>query len=285
MENPPTTAITSSSVLLANASENVDPGYSSGYGWQLMPAGLMYHSYLAGTKEPRFNAVWFRDQSGKLNWETQLGGRVGVLRYGEFGAILPQGWQLDLEGGAQARVLPNDDSDLEASDFRVGILLTRRQGLWSGKTGYYHLSTHVGDEFLIKNPGFNRLNYVRDAWIGGISRDILIAGRPDARIYGEYAYAFNSEVGSPSEFQFGAEYSPLFFGWKGSPFMAVNSYMRADRNWDAKDLSIALGWQWRSPTTNQRFRVGFQYYDGDSVQWSFPGRKETMYGLGMWFDF
>lgn len=261
-------------------------GSSPAYGWQFMPAGLMYHSYLAGPKEPRINAVWLRDQNGKLNWETQLGGRVGLIRYGEFSAVNPNGWQLDLEGGAQARVLPEDESDLEAADFRVGFLLTRRQGPWSGKTGYYHLSSHVGDEFLIKNPGFSRLNYVRDAWIIGVSRDINVNGRPDVRVYSEYAYAFNHEIGLPSEFQIGTEYSPLIFnGWRGSPFFGLNGLFRQDRAWDAKSLTLAGGWQWRSEATNQRFRIGAQYYDGDSIQWSFPGKKESMFGWGMWFDF
>jgi Protein of unknown function (DUF1207) len=255
------------------------------YGWQFLPTGLMYHSYLAGPKEPRINALWLRDQNGKLNWETQLGGRVGLLRNGEYTAINPNGWQVDLEGAAQTRVLPEGDSDLEAVDFRVGVLLTRRQGVWSGKTGYYHVSAHLGDEFMLKNPGFVRLNYVRDAWIFGLSRDVNIAGRPDARVYGEYAYAFNHEFGSPSEFQIGTEYSPLFFGWRGSPFLGVNGMFRQDRDWDASTINIAGGWQWRSHATNHRFRIGAQYTDGDSVQWSFPGQKESTLGWGLWFDY
>lgn len=256
------------------------------WGLQLMPTGLMYHSYLAGPKEPRFNAVWLRDQNGKLNWETQLGGRCGILRYGDSTPINPDGWQVDIEGGAQARVLPDEESDLEAADFRIGALLTRRSGLWSTKAGYYHLSSHLGDEFLIKNPGFTRINYVRDAMVVGLSRDLLWMGRPDFRCYGEMAYAFGHEFGDPWEFQTGAEYSPLVFnGLRGSPFLAVNGQFRQDRSWDAAGLSIITGWQWRSASTNHRFRVGLQYYDGDSLQWSFAGQKESSFGLGMWFDY
>lgn len=259
---------------------------SSQMGFQLLPAGLIYHSYLAGPKESRIQAVWLKDRNGKLNWETQLGGRVGILRFGEFTAINPNGWQLDVEGAGQARVLPEVESDLEAADFRVGVVSTWRSGIWSTKTGYYHLSAHLGDEFLIKNPGFTRLNYVRDAMIFGLSRDLFWKGRPDFRLYGESAYAFNHEVGRPWEFQTGIEYSPLVFnGLRGSPFWAVNGSFREDRQWDAAGISISSGWQWRSPTTNQRFRVGLQYYSGDSLQWSFPGQKEDLFGVGMWLDY
>lgn len=274
--------------LALGPGDDLDDGLAatSAYGLQLMPAGLVYHSYLAGPKESRFQAVWLKDRNGKLNWETQLGGRVGLIRYGELTAVNPNGWQLDIEGAGQARVLPDVNSDLEASDFRVGVVSTWRSGLWSTKTGYYHLSAHVGDEFLAINPGFVRINYVRDAMIFGLSRDVLWNGRPDFRVYGETAYAFNAEFADPWEFQTGVEYSPLIFnGLRGSPFWAVNGYFREDRSWDAAGINVTAGWQWRSPATNHRFRVGLQYYSGDSLQWSFPGQKENLFGAGMWFDY
>ena len=31
------------------------------------------------------------------------------------------------------------------------------------KLAYYHISAHIGDEFLERNPTFERVNYVRDA--------------------------------------------------------------------------------------------------------------------------
>ncbi len=255
-------------------------------GFQLFPAGLMYHSYLAGPKESRINAVWMRDNHGKLNWETQLGGRVGIIRYGDFASINPNGWQFDMEGGAQTRVLPDNDSDLEAADFRIGFLLTTRRNLWATKTGYYHLSSHAGDEFLLDNPTFTRINYVRDSVIFGVSRDVLWKGRPDFRLYAECAYAVSHEFARPWEFQTGAEYSPLVFnGFRGTPFFAVNGHFREDRNWDATGICVSTGWQWRSPATNRRFRIGVQYYSGDSLQWEFAGSKESSFGWGMWFDY
>jgi hypothetical protein len=130
------------------------------------------------------------------------------------------------------------------------------------------------------------LNYVRDALIVGVARDVLINGRADARIYGEYANAVGHEVARPNEFQFGAEYSPLVFnGLRGAPFAAINGSARENRSWDATGLSVAMGWQWRSPATNQRFRLGVQYYDGDNLQYSFPGQKQSSFGWGMWLDY
>src|SRR5712691_3151622 len=50
-------------------------------GFQILPTGLMYRSYLAGEKEPRFQSVWLNETGRGLVWETQMGGRVGLLRY------------------------------------------------------------------------------------------------------------------------------------------------------------------------------------------------------------
>jgi len=39
-----------------------------------------------------------------------------------------------------------------ATDFRFGVPLTYGEGPWRTKFGFYHLSSHVGDEYLLKNP-------------------------------------------------------------------------------------------------------------------------------------
>ena len=95
-----------------------------GLEFQILPTGLMYKSYLAGEKEPRIQGVWLSEKKRGLVWETQVGGRVGLLRYGTHEAINPKGWQLDVEGGAQVRIDPRQKSDLEAVDYRFGFLST-----------------------------------------------------------------------------------------------------------------------------------------------------------------
>jgi len=50
-------------------------------------------------------------------------------------------------------------SDLINTDFMVGIPLSWRSGLFSTCVRVYHQSTHLGDEFLLSRPGFNRVNF------------------------------------------------------------------------------------------------------------------------------
>ena len=85
-----------------------------------MPSGLLYRSYLAGAKAPRFAAFWSGDDELGQIWDTSLGGRLGLLRYGTQDPVFPEGWQVDLEGGAQTRLDP------QAEGTGVGLAIVKR---------------------------------------------------------------------------------------------------------------------------------------------------------------
>ncbi len=263
-------------------SQSAEPLFHEADDWQILPAGLMYKSYLAGEKEPRFSATWLSEKRRGLVWETQLGGRVGLIRYGTDDAINPEGWQFDVEGGAQTRVDPNQNSDLEAADFRFGFLSTWRNGSDAFKTGYHHLSSHLGDEFVIRNPTFPRLNYVRDSVIVGWTHDLNL----DMQVYAESSYALGHEGGAqPWELQYGFQYSPMHPVWlRGAPYFGINGHTREDRGW-ITGINTVAGWQWRGTQNNHLFRVGVQYYTGPAIQYSFVGLNETLLGGGIWFDY
>jgi len=250
-------------------------------GWELFPNGVLYTPYLAGEKEPRFAAQWLWERDRGLIWETSLGGRAGLFRYGTPGPN-GEGFQLDLEGAGQARVDPEEESDLEAGDFRAGMVGTIRNGAWRLKTGYYHISSHIGDEFLIKNPGWHRRNYVRDSALLGIMYDL----RPDFQVYGEYAPAISSNGGAQiGEFQFGAQFNPVGgTGWRGAPFAAINGHLRQEFHYGGS-VNMVAGWLWRGQRNSRTFRVGGMHYDGPSIQYSLFDRHESLTGVGMWLDY
>lgn len=106
------------------------------WSWHLLPDGLIYRSYLAGVKEPRFAGAWVHERKLGWIWDIALGGRVGVLRYGTASRLWPEGWQIDLEGAAFPRLDLEHDRDLVAADFRFGIPLTYGVGPWKSKLAY-----------------------------------------------------------------------------------------------------------------------------------------------------
>jgi hypothetical protein len=254
------------------------PGTSA---WQILPAGLLYHSYLAGEKEPRFASQWLSGNDGR-RWEMALGGRLGLIRHGTYG-INAEGFQFDVEGAALGRINPNLESDpLEGTDYRAGFLGTWRYGPWRWKAGYYHLSSHAGDEYLLNNPLYVRRNYVRDSLIVGCTFDV----RPDFQIYGELANALGCSGGAEAwEFQFGAQYFPAYpTGFRGAPFAAINGHVRQDNDW-MSSVNLEAGWAWRGSQSAALLRAGFQHYNGPAMQWEFFTRHESLTGFGIWYDF
>jgi hypothetical protein len=250
--------------------------------WQVAPLGLVYRSYLAGVKEPRLATVWFHEKNRGWLWDSTLGGRVGLLRYGTRTAVRPDGWQLDVEAAAFPRLDPNEDRDLVASDFRAGIPLTYGDGPYRVKFAYYHLSSHLGDELLLKNPDTIRLNFTRDVLVWGHSYYLT----DDWRIYGEVGWAFYDDGGAePWEFQFGLEYSPLRpSGLHSAPFLALNGHLRQELNFGG-NFVLQAGWQWRATAGEQLIRTGLQYYNGGSPQSSFFRASEQQIGIGLWYDY
>lgn len=259
-----------------------DPGWSGDtvWTWQLLPNGLMYRSYLTGPKEPRFGSAWVHERNDPF-WDIALGGRAGILRYGTEDPVWPQGYQLDIEGAAFPRLTLDHYRDLMAVDFRFGIPLTYRRGPWETKFGYYHLSSHLGDEYMLKHPEIERINYARDSLLFGVAYRPI----PDVRLYAETGWAFYTAGGAePWEFQFGFEYSPAQpASFRGAPFFAVGTHLREEVNFGG-NLVVQTGWEWRGPN-GQLFRWGLHYLNGKSNQYQFHDEHEEQIGVGTWFDF
>jgi hypothetical protein len=273
--------------------------------WQLLPNNLIYTSYLAGPKEPRLATVWYDDtgpspipgrrgeQNGWL-WDSTLGGRVSVLRYGSNTELHPQGFEVQLEGAAFVRLDPGDDRDLRSADYRFGIPLVYGIGRWQTKIAYYHNSAHIGDEFYEKyHPlGFDRVNYVRDVIVLGNSYYMY----DWLRIYGEAGWSFFNAGGSkPWEFQFGTELIQARpTGIRGAPFFAVNGMTRQELNWGG-NVCAQIGWAWRGYQSEKLLLIGFEYLYGSDPQYEFTETNPTTgkitalnqnrAGIGMWYDY
>ena len=251
--------------------------------WQWLPDSLIYHSYMAGAHEPRLSGTTYWDQDGTLLLASVLGGRVGLIRYGTTDNLWPEGWQLDIEGAAFPRLNLDEDWDMETADFRVGLPLTFGHGNWQAKFAYYHLSSHLGDEFALRNPGSlaSRINYSRDALVLGVS----YYATPAMRFYAESGWAFYMDGGSePWEFQMGVDWSaPGPTGSCGTPFMAINGHLREELNYGG-NLVVQTGWLWRGPS-GHTFRTGLHYYNGKSSQYQFFNQFEQQLGLGVWYDY
>lgn len=270
--------------LVAESLANVDPDDVNmddyQWRWQMLPKSLIYHTYLAGVKEPRLAAVFNGENNRGSILDLTAGARMGLLRYGTRDVFEPDGWQLDVEGAAFTRLDPEENMDLEATDYKFGVPLTYGWGCYQMKFAYSHLSSHLGDEFAIRNGLAGRINYSRDALVWGHS----VYATENLRFYFEVGYALFSDVNEPWDTQFGIEYSPICNGRFGAPFAAFNTHLREEVNFGG-NFVMQVGWQWTSPENAHRIRIGLQYYNGNEEQFEFYSVSEQKVGLGLWYDF
>ena len=251
------------------------------WSWQLLPDGILYKAYLANPKESRMSTTGFWEQDDGQLWDSTLGGRFGLLRYGTCDNAWPQGWQVDLEGAATVRLDPEEHRDVRSTDYRFGVPLTYGYGRHRLKLGYYHLCSHIGDEFLEAHPTFQHVNFVRDA----ITLGYAYYYTDNLRLYGEIGYGFYCDVAKEWELQFGFDYSPARpTGLRGAPFVAMNVHLREELNYSGNFVAQA-GWAWRGRRTSHLLRTGLHYYNGLSDQYSFFRDFEQQVGVGLWYDY
>jgi hypothetical protein len=252
--------------------------------WQILPDGIIYKSYLAGVQESRLAGRLIHIHQDGWMLDGNLGGKFGLLRFGNQADVLPQGFQFDVEGSAHVRLDIPEDVDVRSTDYRAGAAFTWGFGRHQVKFGYYHVSSHLGDEYVLKNasdPGFVRYNYARDVIILGYGHNVT----ENLRLYAEVGWAFASDVAKPWEFQFGLDWAPAYpTGIRGAPFVALNTHLREELNY-AGNFVLEAGWAWRADENGQLLRTGLFYFSGDSNQFSFFNWYESQIGFGLWYDY
>lgn len=256
---------------------------SEAWSWHLMPNDLIWHSYLGSAKEPRISGTWFEELQDDVSLlDVTLGGRSSILRYGTYNEGRSEGWELQLEGAAILRLNLDFNWDLDLVDYRFGVPVVYGYDRHQWKFAYYHLSSHLGDELIIREDNLDeRINYSRDVLVIAYSFFPVEA----VRIYGEMGYAFVIEGGSePWEFQFGIDYAqPGPTGACGTPFFAINGHLREEVNFGG-NLALQAGWLWRGKS-GKVLRTGLHYYNGKSPQFETFDEFEHQIGVGLWHDF
>lgn len=118
---------------------------------ELFPSGLLTRPLVANPREPGFRLSLVEASStGELNGLlgiAEQGGTFGLARWqlGSRGTAL----QLDVTGSVSAQFdLGSVHWDLMNADFTFGFPVTLRRGSSAARLRVYHLSSHLGDEFV-----------------------------------------------------------------------------------------------------------------------------------------
>lgn len=260
-----------------------DMRYSCPDEWtfQLLPSNIIYKSYMACGREPRLG-IHFVDsmQPDDMSyWDCSIGARVSLLRFGSRDPLYPEGIELEMDACAFPRLGLNRARDLFSCDYRFAFPLVYRSGRWEYMFGYYHISSHLGDEYMVNHNSLHRYNYSRDCLMAGVG----FRPNPAWRFYFHMEYAVSRDISEPWQFMFGVEYSPMYTGPEGAPFFAACGRLRDEIDFSGS-FTLEAGWQWRNDNSHI-FRMGLFYLNGYSDHYQFYNIYEKQIGFGIWYDF
>lgn len=163
-------------------------------GW--LPTGHLFAPLRAEPLAPRFaGGLGYLESSERLISAGQgdfpyglvaLGGTLGVHRDGGC-----DGFQVSVAAGTVSIFeLESWEGTLINSDFRVAIPLEFRRGLLSARVRLAHQSSHIGDEFLLRDDGFER-DDISFEWLDGT----VAVGDERWRLYAGGGAVLNSVEG------------------------------------------------------------------------------------------
>jgi hypothetical protein len=268
---------------------------------ELFPENDVFRPLWADPKQPQFFMSWQSThiRSNIVNVNTPTHVNLGTVGFGEnFGLVGKRngcdGWQVGILPGVFAQFnLDSGSTDLINADYVIGIPVSFRSGLFSTRLRLFHQSSHLGDEFLLNNPGVNRVNLSFE-----VVEAILSLDAPGGwgRIYGGGARAFHVEPSNidPNSVHWGFELrgptmaAPLLVkpmpGTRltlvfGSDFQAFE-----ELNWTI-NTNVVGGLEWGKVGSDRRFRILVNYYHGYTPYGQFFATKLEMVGAGVYVSF
>jgi len=252
-------------------------------GGQVLPRSNLFEPLMADPRWPRFSAAYryyTDDPDVEHAGAVSFGETFSLYRNSLFGGR----WEVGFQAAVFSVFDLNSDSlDLINADYWVGIPLSYRIGDFSMLGRIYHQSSHLGDEFLLREgiDQSRRINLSYEAVEALASYDI----GEEFRVYGGFSYLFDQEPSDlkPWGTQAGLEYesSDTFAGGRLRPIAAADLKFREESDWDM-DLSLRAGVQLESTFLNpRRIRLMAEYYNGSNPNGQFYSRKLEYIGFGV----
>jgi hypothetical protein len=222
-----------------------------------------------------------------------LGENFGIYRW--IGAFNRGDVEIGIEGGIWSvfNLHPNPNPDggtaLYNTDFYFGLPLSYASGKWSYRFRLYHISGHLGDEFMVIYPNLKRLN----PSIEGIdlfgsyqyNRNIRIYLGPGAYIHSDPSYRWK-----PMYIQYGTELRFLEYTYPaqrlhGSFFVASHFRNLEELHWHF-DGTHRFGYEIaKNQGVGRKFRIWAGYHHGYSLEGQFAKQKSNYWDFNFNYGF
>lgn len=245
-----------------------------------LPEQVLFAPLIADPRQPRFSLSYQRYKIADQKFP------AANIAFGEYFALagdflgLPGNSQIGIQGAVFALFnLDAPSSDLVNADYWIGIPVTYRNGPWSFLARIYHQSSHLGDEFILNNPGVKRVNLSYEDIVTLVSYEW-----EHLRIYGGGGYILHSEPEVAREhLQAGVEFV-LPHAIRDIDFItALDVQSSQELDWE-NSYSFQAGFQFRN-LGNRRVRLMFEHFDGHSPNGQFFRERLRYNGLGVYFRF
>jgi hypothetical protein len=196
--------------------------------------------------------------------------------------------QLEAEAGAFC-VFNHDDPSfpMQNADYYAGIPISYAVGPWAFRARFYHISSHLGDEYMEKTRHVHRKNRSFEAvdffTAYQIKDHFLVYGGPGCVVHSDDEMHI-----PPLYFQYGLEvraWRHNFTQLYGQPFFAMH-FCNAQEHHFNFDTTYALGYEWgKLQGFGRKIRLFVEYHDGYSPDGQFCTQKTNYLGLVLSFGF
>ena len=216
-----------------------------------------------------------------------FGDQFPIYRWSNVGKLKGD-MQLELEAGLFA-VFNQDHSSsrLMNADYYAGIPVSYAVGPWAFRARLYHISSHLGDEYMHHHRRTRRKNKSFEA-IDLFASYQLTNG---IRLYGGPGVVIHSDSQmrvKPLYLEYGMEVRAFrhnFTQLYGQPFLAMHLCNYQDTNFDF-DATYALGYEWgKIQGFGRKIRLFAEYHDGFSNEGQFSDRRTSYFGVRLAFGF
>jgi len=259
------------------------PRWPSPGGAVLLPGTDLFSYLLADPRQSATSATWqyeFRDDLNRS--AVSFGDSFPLIRMSDLswtgGAL-----QLDVEGGVFATFdMESGSRDLVNADYTFAVPLTYRAGDFSSRLRWRHLSSHLGDEYLL-NHDIERVNFTYE------EVDVAVSREWDPwRLYAGVGYKYNVE---PARYlrwdaEVGLEWrGPYFAGGLLRPVAGVHVMADAERDWEPFQRAVAGLETAAARPGGPVIRFVIEGYNGRSFEGQFYESRVRWVGIGTQVDF
>lgn len=254
---------------------------------------VLFRPFMADPRQVTLSVGWrFNDNAlGKNIIPVSYGDTIAFYRFHNVWPYCGD-FQIELEGALWAVFNPlAEEAPLINADYYVGCPLTYAFDRWQFRLRGFHISSHIGDEFLLTHPRFDRKNPSAEYIDFFISHDLT----DEIRLYAGLGYIVHQDSSfhvPPFYQEAGFEIRMPRFGFYsycqqlyGEPIFAVHMRHRADFRKHV-DMTYIIGYEFgKMRGLRRRLRAFLEYHDGYSLEGQFCKRATDYLAIRLTYGF